>query len=122
MNGIAQMEKVKMSSYVFVNILFLLYSFVGVCFKNISTTVLWSVAFFAYLGMAFLLLFIYALLWQQVLKRLPLSVAFANKGVTVMWGMLWGALFFQERITIPMVMGAFFICAGIVLVTCDNGM
>jgi drug/metabolite transporter (DMT)-like permease len=35
-------------------------------------------------------------MWQQVLKRVPLSVAYSNKGVTLLWLLLWGFVFFQE--------------------------
>ena len=57
------------------------------------------------------------MIWQQVLKRLDLSVAFANKGITIIWGILWGILLFGEKITFGMVIGAIIVIAGIV-VTC----
>lgn len=37
------------------------------------------------------------LVWQQILHYLPLTFAYANKGVSLVWGMIWGALFFQEK-------------------------
>ena len=46
------------------------------------------------------ILFVYAVLWQQVLKSIPLSIASANKAVTIFWGMWWGFLFFNEEISI----------------------
>ncbi|WP_241158133.1 hypothetical protein [Adlercreutzia sp. ZJ138] len=74
-----------------------------------------SVSFFLfYVGMLFVL-GIYAIGWQQILKRLPLTVAFANKAVTVIWGMLWGAVFFNESITFPMIIGATVVMIGVVL-------
>jgi drug/metabolite transporter (DMT)-like permease len=114
------MTKTRLFSYLLLHGLFFLYSFVGICFKYVSQTEFLSLAFLGIFGLAFFLLFVYALLWQQILKRISLTAAFSNKGVVVMWGMLWGVLFFQERITVFMVVGAVLICAGIVLVTRDE--
>lgn len=75
-----------------------------------------SVRFFFFYGLVLLNLFVYAIVWQQVLKKLPLVTAFANKAVTVIWGMLWGMLIFKERITIWNVFGAVIIMIGIFLV------
>ena len=44
--------------------------------------------------------------WQQVIKRIPLTTAFANKAVTVVWGLVWGALFFREAVTPGKLLGA----------------
>ncbi|WP_102380364.1 EamA family transporter [Raoultibacter timonensis] len=58
---------------------------------------------------------VYAIGWQQILKRMPLTSAFSNKAVTVVWGIVWGALFFSEPVTPLKVIGAVFIIAGVVL-------
>ena len=52
------------------------------------------------------ILFVYAILWQQILKVIPLTFATANKSVTIVWGMLWSFLFFNEVITIKKIIGA----------------
>lgn len=31
---------------------------------------------------------VYAIVWQQIIKRLPLTAAHANKAVTIVWGFL----------------------------------
>jgi drug/metabolite transporter (DMT)-like permease len=66
-------------------------------------------------GLSFLLLGIFALAWQQVLKHLPLITAHANRAITLIFGMLWGALLFSEEITWNMILGAVIIMCGIVL-------
>lgn len=58
---------------------------------------------------------IYALIWQQILKKVPLSVAFSNKGIVVIWGMIWSAIIFKEKISISMLVGATIIIAGIII-------
>ena len=61
------------------------------------------------------LLGVYAIGWQQILKRMDLTTAFSNKAVTVVWGIIWGALFFLEPVTIPKIVGAAMIVVGVVL-------
>jgi drug/metabolite transporter (DMT)-like permease len=68
----------------------------------------------------FAILFLYALLWQQVLKKFPLSTAIANKSVTIIWGMIFGLLFFDEKITPKMFLGTALILSGIILLSMDK--
>ena len=60
-----------------------------------------------------LLLGVYALLWQQVIKRFELSVAYANKAITLLWALVWGILIFHEEITPGKVIGILLVMAGI---------
>ena len=73
-----------------------------------------------YTGMLAVLV-VYAIGWQQILKHLPLTVAFANKSITVIWGIIWGAVFFGEQITPTMIVGAVVVMAGIVLFSIADG-
>lgn len=74
-----------------------------------------DLAFFLFYGLMLVFLGVYALGWQQVIKRMPLSSAFANRAVTVVWGIFWGAVLFGEDITVGKLAGAAIIMAGIVL-------
>ena len=58
---------------------------------------------------------IYAIGWQQVIKRIPLTSAYAHRAVTVVWGIVWGVLFFGEKVSSGKLLGAAMILAGIVL-------
>ncbi len=64
---------------------------------------------------------IYAIGWQQILKRMPLTSAFSNKAVTIVWGIIWGALFFAEPVTLLKIIGALFIIFGVVLYSHSDG-
>ena len=77
--------------------------------------------FIFWFGLVFVIMFGYAIIWQQILKRMPLTVAYANKPVTLIWGIIWGKLIFDERITWNMLLGACIIFAGIYLVTGSDG-
>ena len=91
----------------------------GVCSKMASryTDHFFSFSFIFWFGLVFVIMFAYAIIWQQILKRMPLTVAYANKPVTLIWGIIWGALIFGEKITVNMLIGAAVIFAGIYLVT-----
>lgn len=94
----------------------------GVCSKMASwyTDRIFSVQFIGWFGLVFVIMFGYAVIWQQILKRMLLTVAYANRPVTLIWGIIWGALIFGERITWNMILGALVIFAGICLVTGEN--
>ena len=57
----------------------------------------------------------YAIGWQQIIKRLPLTTAFANKAVTVVWGIIWGAVFFMSQLLLEKVIGAALVIVGVVI-------
>lgn len=65
--------------------------------------------------LSLVILGIYALIWQQILKKVPLSIAFSNKGVIVIWGMIWSAIVFHEKISIHMILGVIIIIVGLVI-------
>ena len=58
---------------------------------------------------------LYAVLWQQVLKRIELSMAYMFKGMSLVFVMLLAYVFFGEQITWNNVVGAIIIISGIVL-------
>jgi drug/metabolite transporter (DMT)-like permease len=67
-----------------------------------------------------MVLFVYAILWQQILKVFPLTVAFANKAIVILWGIIWGYWVFGEILRWGMILGAAVIVAGIYLVVSDE--
>lgn len=58
---------------------------------------------------------VYAILWQQVLKRVELSLAYMFKGTSLIFVMLMAYLLFGEQITWNNIIGAIIIIVGIVL-------
>ena len=58
---------------------------------------------------------VYALLWQQVIARMPLSTAFMFKGTSLIFILLISALLFHEPITTNNMIGSAIIITGIVL-------
>lgn len=95
--------------------LLLLFSLNGVCSKLAAGEEFMSFRFIMLYGAVLLLLGVYAIFWQQIIKDMPLTAAYANRAVTVFWGMLWGLLVFKEKITPGKAAGAALVIAGIVL-------
>lgn len=58
---------------------------------------------------------VYALLWQQVIARMPLSTAYMFKGTSLVFVLLFSALLFGEAITVNNLIGAIIIIIGIEL-------
>lgn len=65
--------------------MFALYSLTGVLGKNAAGEDGVTLRFVALYGLSLLLMGVYAIGWQQVIKRIPLMVAYANKAVVVLW-------------------------------------
>ena len=58
---------------------------------------------------------LYAVLWQQILKRIELSLAYMFKGTSIVFVMILAYWLFGEQITWNNVLGAIIIIVGIVL-------
>ena len=93
----------------------MLYACVGICTKMASLQPMASWPYLLWFAGAVALIGIYAILWQQVLRRIELSTAYMFKGTTLIFTMCIAALLFGEVITIPNIIGSVIIVTGIVL-------
>ena len=73
-----------------------------------------------FMALEFVALGVYAVLWQQTLKRMPLSFAYSNKGVCTLWTCLFGIVFFGETLTLGKALGILTVLAGVWLVVSDH--
>ena len=101
---------------ILLHILLFIYSMCGIASKTAAQYPMLSIKFLFYYGIVLLGLLVYALFWQQILKMLPVTLAYVNKAITIIWGMLWGTLFFNEVITWNKILGAVIIICGVYLV------
>lgn len=110
----------KVKYFVLMHAALFLLSFSGVFAKLVAQSEWYSIKWFLMYGVVFIVLGIYALAWQRILKGLPLTMAFSNKAITLFWGMVWGALIFGEHISARMIIGAAIIFLGIIIVSSDE--
>ena len=80
-----------------------------------------SHGYILFFGLDFCILGIYAILWQQVIKRFQLSIAYANKSVTLLWSMLWNFLIFSTGITPGKVVGVLLVMTGVIVMNLGEG-
>src|SRR5574344_2877950 len=86
--------------------------------KNTKTIL--SLKFILCYGSLLFIMFVYAIGWQQIIKRLPLTMAYANRAVTIVWGIIWGLLIFNEKLNVGKVIGAVIVIAGVLLYVTES--
>ncbi|MDE7207522.1 MAG: EamA family transporter [Lachnospiraceae bacterium] len=96
-----------------------IYTLSGIMSKNASANGDKLVKFLIFFGLEFVLLAVYAVLWQQMIKRFELSVAYANRSMAVLWSMLWAVLFFHDEITEKNTIGVLLVTVGTVIMNTD---
>ena len=98
----------------------LIFSLSSVMMKLASNFPMLSWGFILRYGAGIALLGVYAILWQQFLKRIPLGTAYAGRAMSMLWSMVFGALFLSETIRFTMVLGVIIIAAGIVIMVSED--
>ena len=106
--------KIQLKDILMLQAVFFIYSLNSVV-ANFASKQEFGLSFFLLYGLEVAILGIYAILWQQIIKRLELSIAYANKAVVLIWAMVFGALIFKEQITVTKVAGILLVIAGIVI-------
>ncbi len=118
------MTRARLQTYLGLHVLLMLYSLTDLFGKiaagfDLADWRFWGFLadwrFWGFYALVIGVLGVYALGWQQVIKRLPLTTAFSSKAITVFWGLVWGVLFFHEEVTLLKLVGIVVIVAGVVL-------
>lgn len=93
----------------------IVYSLSTVAGKLASEHPFLSFKYILFFGLEFVILAVYALIWQQMIKKFQISVASANKAITLLWSMLWNFLLFSTGITPWKVVGVVLVIVGVVI-------
>ena len=59
---------------------------------------------------------IYALAWQQVIKKFSLSTAYANKSTYLLWSQIWAVIIFHENLSVQNIVGVLIVLIGVWMV------
>ena len=113
------MEK-KTGIFIFLHFNIMIYTLSGIVGKIASSENILSTRFIFLYGIEIIILGIYAILWQQVISRMDLSIAYANKSVTLLWSLIWGSFIFHEKFTLCNVIGIIIVIVGILLINTDS--
>lgn len=59
---------------------------------------------------------VYAIAWQQVIKKFSLSTAYANKSVYLLWSQIWAVIIFHENLSVQNILGILVVLIGVWMV------
>ena len=96
-------------------LIFLFGSFSGVFSKFASQYEAMSFPYMAFLAASVLVLGFYAILWQQIIKKMPVSEAVMLRSMTCFIGLGLAYLIFSEPITLCNILGTIITFLGIIL-------
>ena len=80
-----------------------------------------SVPYLMWFGLAVCILGFYAVCWQLILEKLPLTTAYLRRGFSYVLIFVWAILIFHEAITWKQVLGICVIIAGMVISLSEEG-
>ncbi len=110
----------KIGTYLLLYFALILYSMTSISSKLASYEPFLSFRYIFFMGIQFGILAVYAVLWQIVLKRVPLFIAYANKGMMIFLGMIFGYFFFHEQVTLLNIVGTAIIAAGVIVMMTEE--
>lgn len=102
-------------TYLILLLVNLLFSTVSIAVKYASMQQMFSMSYFICLGAVIAMLGTYAILWQQILKRVEITLAYMFKATGIIYVLLYSVFLFNESITIWNVIGATIIISGIIM-------
>jgi drug/metabolite transporter (DMT)-like permease len=111
----------KIKNIVILQCVVVIYTISSLMSKKASASEGDIIQFLFWFGMEFVVLGIYAILWQQVIKRFELSVAYANRSMAVVWSMVWAVIFFHDTITVKNIIGVCLVVIGTIIVNTEEG-
>ncbi len=75
-----------------------------------------SFKFFLAYGLEVAILGVYAICWQQMIKKFDLSVAYANRAMAILWTALWALIIFKDTIGLKQAIGIGLVVIGTIVV------
>lgn len=94
----------------------MIYTMASVCSKFAAGEEPMSLNFLLFYCADIAFLGIYAICWQQMIKKFELSIAYANRSVALLWSLLWSILVFREALSLKQVMGVLLVLLGTVII------
>lgn len=112
-------KRITMKDILILQLIIMIYTFSSICAKLASgQETLFRLLLFT--GLEFLCLAVYAILWQQAIKKFDLSVAYANRAMVLLWSMIWAVLVFHDTITLKNILGVALVIAGTFVINTEK--
>lgn len=77
---------------------------------------MFSFKFILFYGLEIAILGVYAICWQQMIKKFDLSVAYANRAMAILWTALWALVIFRDTIGLKQAIGIGLVVVGTIVV------
>lgn len=113
-------KKIRATDLLFLQAIIVIYTLAGVSGKFASASGFLSINFIFFYGLEILVLAIYAVLWQQIIKKFELSIAYANRSIALLWSMIWAVVFFGEYVSLKNIIGVLVVIIGTIIVNGEN--
>lgn len=114
------MRNIKIKNFLLLHLNILIFSFTGVFSKAASVQYnkhgLQSTLLYLFLMLMILNCMVYAVIWQKVIKKIDLNVAYANKTVYLIWSQIWAVILFHETLSVQNVIGLILVFIGVLVV------
>ncbi len=114
-------QKISLKNILVLQAVVIIYTLSSVVAKLATAEEVFSFSFFLFYGLEIVILGIYAILWQQMIKRFDLSVAYANRAMAILWSAVWAVVLFHESLGLKQIIGIAFVVVGTVIVNSDSG-
>lgn len=113
-------KKIKLRDIFILQLVIAIYTLSTVFAKFASGEEFLSFKFILFYGIEMLILGLYAIIWQQLIKKFDISVAYANKAMGLLWSIIWAILIFNDTITIKNIIGVIIVIIGTIIVNSKN--
>ena len=113
-------RKTKLKDIFILQLVIAIYTLSTVFAKFASGQEFLSFSFILFYGIEMMILGFYAIIWQQLIKKFDISVAYANKAMGLLWSIIWAILIFNDTITIKNIIGVIIVIIGTIIVNGEN--
>lgn len=113
-------QSIRLIDIIVLQLIVMIYTLSGVASKFAATGEFLSIRFILFYGLEIALLGVYAILWQQMIKKFDLSIAYANRSIALLWSMMWAVIFFQEHVSVKNIIGVLIVIVGTIIINSDG--
>lgn len=110
----------KFKNIILLQAVVVIYTSTSIIGKLATGTEVMSFKFIMFYALDVFFLGIYAICWQQMIKRFDLSVAYANRAMALLWTGLWAVIIFKDSLSLKQIIGIVVVVIGTVVINLNS--
>lgn len=118
--GYMKKDKAFIINIILLQAVVIIYTLTSIVGRKAAGSELLSLEFILFYGLDIVILGIYAICWQQMIKKFDLSVAYANRAMAILWTAVWARFIFRDTIGIKQLIGILVVMIGTVVVNLEQ--